>query len=61
MYAQAIEETGLDYDTLKAEKWVSSNFEMVRRRTNLTWSHHREVASLEPKQADRLLAQRRSH
>ena len=31
-----------------AEIVVADLFELVRRRTNLSWSHHREVAQLEP-------------
>ena len=33
---------------LSDAKWVSENVETVLRRTNLSWSHHREVAPLEP-------------
>ena len=28
-------------------KWVAGRFEISRRRENLTWSHHREVAGIE--------------
>ena len=44
-YSQAIEETGLDYDTLTSYKWVSGAFEFCPRGQNLSWSAHREIAS----------------
>ncbi|MGH2954666.1 MAG: LmbU family transcriptional regulator, partial [Thermoanaerobaculia bacterium] len=47
-YTQAIEATGYDYDTLNGFRWVAQEVESVRRRTNLSWSHHREVAALDP-------------
>ena len=34
---------------------MSENIETVRRRTVLSWSHHREVAALPPAQQDKLL------
>jgi DNA modification methylase len=46
-YTQALDETGLDYQTLRNEKWVSSEIELSRRRDNLSWSHHAEIARLE--------------
>lgn len=44
-YTQAIEETGLDYDTLTSYKWVAGAFESCPRGQNLSWSAHREIAS----------------
>lgn len=46
--------SGKQWDKLKdiAEVWVAEKVEMVRRRTNLSWSHHKEVASLEPDDQD---------
>ena len=38
--------------TLANEKYVSSRFEISRRRESLSFSHHSEVAALEPKQQD---------
>jgi hypothetical protein len=35
--------------------WVASRFELSRRRDNLSFSHHREVAALPPEEADDLL------
>lgn len=55
MYAQAIEETCLDYGTLANYKYVAENVEGSRRCESLSWSSHREVASLDPKQQKELL------
>lgn len=59
-YTQAVEATGLRPETLKACQWVASKFNKVRRRTNLQFSHHRDVAALDPADADRLLDQAES-
>ena len=48
MYAQAEVTTGWDYQRLADAKWVSSRVEFSLRNENLRWSHHKEVASLEP-------------
>ena len=45
-YAQAIEVTGYAYGSLRNAAWVASEIELSRRRDNLSWSHHNEVASL---------------
>ena len=34
--------------------WVAGKVETSRRREGLSWTHHREVAGLEPKEQDRL-------
>jgi hypothetical protein len=54
LFAQAIEEHSAE--TARNAMWVSSRIEFVRRLTNLSWSHHQVVASLEPKEQDRFLA-----
>lgn len=46
-YTQEIEITGYDYDTINGARWVADKIEFVRRRTNLSWSHHKEVAGFE--------------
>jgi len=46
MYAQAIDATGVEYDTLRQEVYVSGSVEFVLRNTNLSWSHHYAVAPL---------------
>ncbi len=45
MYEQAIERTGLDYGTLRNDKYVASQVQLSRRRDNLSFGHHQEVAS----------------
>jgi hypothetical protein len=47
-YKEAIEATGYDYQTLANEKQISRRFELSRRRENLSWAHHAEVAGLRP-------------
>jgi len=36
---------------VRNDKWVASRFELSCRHDNLTFKHHREVASLEPEEA----------
>src|SRR5260221_14021918 len=55
MYDKAIEQTGFDYETLRSDKYVASRVEFVRRRTNLSFGHHREVAPYTPQEQDILL------
>ena len=55
MYTQAIEETGYDVGTLIHDKSVAGRIEIGRRRPALSFSHHAEVAKLEPEEQDRLL------
>jgi len=55
MYAQALDATDYSYQALRDAAYVSSRFELSRRRDNLSWSHHREVASLEPIEQDEML------
>ena len=33
---------------MRAAKWVAEKVETVRRRTVLSWAHHKEVAALDP-------------
>ena len=44
-YAQAIEETGLDYGTLRDFKWVSNTLPLSCRQDNLSFTAHHEIAS----------------
>ena len=46
LYAQWVEETGLSENTLMTYRWVAERIEPLRRRKDVGWSHHREVASL---------------
>jgi len=45
-YAQAIDVTGLEYGTVAQYAWVASK--VTSRLDNLSFSHHQEVAGLEP-------------
>jgi hypothetical protein len=40
------EANGIDYQTLRNLAWVSQSVELSRRRDNLEWSKHAEVAAL---------------
>ena len=44
-YTAGLELFGKNYNTLKSYKIVAGRFEKVRRRTNLSWAHHREAAA----------------
>jgi hypothetical protein len=48
-------EVDCDPKTLSNAGWVAKRFEFSRRRENLSWGHHAEVASLLPEQQDELL------
>jgi hypothetical protein len=45
-YTDAIEATGLDYQTLRNYAWIARRFEPSRRREGLSLQHHIEVAAL---------------
>jgi len=47
-YKKALEITGLDYGTLANDKYVVKQVKFPQRCGNLTWSHHRDMAPLEP-------------
>lgn len=46
-YAQAVEITGYKEPTLPTIKWVASRIPRYMRMEELSWSHHRIVASIE--------------
>jgi N6-adenosine-specific RNA methylase IME4 len=50
-YSQAVDDTGLKPQTLMNMAWVASRFQVSRRR-EVSWSHHADVAALEPQQQD---------
>lgn len=55
-YEHWVHETGLKENTLATIAWVSREIESSRRREDVGWSHHREVAGLEEAEdQDRLL------
>jgi hypothetical protein len=45
-YQEAIEQTGLDYQTLRNYVWVAKQFPLSRRQDKLSFGHHAEVAAL---------------
>jgi len=45
-YRDAIEQTALDYQTLRNYAWVVRRFCLSRRRDSLSFGHHAEVAAL---------------
>lgn len=51
-YREAIERTGLDYQTLRNYAWVARRFEHHRRRDSLSFAHHAEVTCLAPPEQD---------
>ena len=54
-YARASRITGYDAQTLMNMVYVASRFEASRRRENLSWSHHAEVAALPYEEQERWL------
>lgn len=54
-YSEAARITGYDVKTLRNIAYVARRFDLSRRRDKLTWSHHAEVAVLEPHEQDRWL------
>jgi hypothetical protein len=45
-YRAALEVTNLDYQTLRNYAWVANSFAPSRRRAELSFQHHAEVAAL---------------
>jgi hypothetical protein len=56
-YAQAMDATGFSYSTVRNDAYVAEHVKVSRRRDTLSWSHHGEVAQLEPEEQDHWLAQ----
>ncbi|OXS33477.1 regulator [Streptomyces sp. XY006] len=54
-YREAVERTGLDYQTLRNYAWVARRFEHHRRWDSLSFAHHAEVTSLPPDEQDHWL------
>jgi hypothetical protein len=54
-YTEAARVTGLDAKTLRNIAYVASRFQLSRRRDNLSWTHHAELAALSPDQQDQWL------
>jgi hypothetical protein len=51
-YREAIEQTSLDYQTLRNYAWVANRFSLSRRREKLSFGHHTEVAALPTPEQD---------
>ncbi|MFF4413322.1 LmbU family transcriptional regulator [Streptosporangium sp. NPDC001559] len=47
-YLKAVEETSLDYQTLRNYAWIARKFPPGRRCSDLSMQHHAEVAALTP-------------
>jgi hypothetical protein len=54
-YAEASRITGYDIKSLRNIAYVARQVDLSRRRDKLRWSHHAEVAGLEPQEQDRWL------
>jgi N6-adenosine-specific RNA methylase IME4 len=55
MYDDIAEETGMDKGYLRDIKYVADNVELSLRNDNLSFSHHKEVASLPPEKQELFL------
>lgn len=53
--AQAVDEIGLSDKTIRNYAWVAERVPLERRREDVTFSHHAEVAALAPAEQDALL------
>jgi hypothetical protein len=51
-YRIALQETNLDYQTLRNYAWVAGRFDPSRRRDALSFQHHAEVASMTEAEQD---------
>ncbi|MGW7264878.1 LmbU family transcriptional regulator [Streptomyces sp. NPDC054842] len=60
-YKEAVERTGLDYQTLRNYAWVARRFEHDRRRDGLSFAHHAEVTRLSPPEQDYWLRKAEQH
>ncbi len=54
-YRCALENVGLDYQTLRNYAWVARKFDISRRRDKLSFQHHAEVASMSFEDQDQWL------
>jgi hypothetical protein len=60
-YREALERTGVDYQTLRNCAWVARRFTLSRRRGTLSFGHHAEVASLPDAEQDFWLRKAEKH
>ena len=54
-YSQVLETDAYTYDTLRNLAWVARSVEPSRRRDTVPFSHHTEVAALEPEEQQTFL------
>lgn len=54
-YRQVVAAVNLDYQTLRNYAWVARRFELARRRPEVSFQHHAEVAAAAPADQDRWL------
>lgn len=59
-YAQALDATDYEYQTLRNAKWVAGRVGLSSRKDNLSFAHHLQVASLSPDAQARWLDQAES-
>jgi hypothetical protein len=59
-YRRTIEETSLDYQTLRNYAWIAGRFVVSRRRDTLSFQHHVDVAGLPEDEQDLWLARAES-
>jgi thiol-disulfide isomerase/thioredoxin len=59
-YRQASIVTGSGYQTLRNYAWVARRFDVARRRDDVSFAHHAEVAALDDRERDEWLARARS-
>jgi len=60
-YKNAVDNLPYEYITLRHFSWVSRSVDLCRRRHELSFNHHQEVASLRPKQQSHYLAMAVEH
>jgi hypothetical protein len=54
-YSQFLEASDYEEKTIRNADWVARSVSVSRRRDTLSWSHHAEVARLEPEQQNKWL------
>jgi hypothetical protein len=54
-YAQALDHSSYEYQTIANDKWVAGRIHPIRRRESLTFDHHATVAEMEEEDQEILL------
>jgi hypothetical protein len=60
-YRDVIEQTSLDYQTLRNYAWIAKRVPLARRRADLSFGHHAEVAALPAAEQDFWLRKAAEH